>query len=534
MPQPAGETDAPAPSTAEVVVDRPRVTHETLLVFASCGASALVMAGIGGIPVAMPFIGSDLRSSQSELQWISDITPLVLAALLLPAGAVLDRYGRKRGMVLGMIIMTGAMVWSGLCDSALQLIVSRGLAGLGAALVFPGTLATISSVLPSERRGLAVGFWALSVVVGAAFGFVLVGVLMSFWWWGSIFLTLAGLSAIVLVLILAVVPETVDPEHANFDPPGVVLSVIGVGALVLAVAEGPIHGWFHPFTIMAAGTGLLALTCFVGWELRCARPLIDLRVLRDPAVGAASVTLLVMMAVDYGLFFLFFMYESYILGYSPLRAAAGLIAICWPAVPLGIFGPAIARRFGKRVVMSTALLLCAGGTGLVAAFGDAGTYWSVAPGMVLFMCGLGLAIAPPTETILQALPAAQQGLASAINDLVRELGAAFGIAILGSAFNAGYRDKVTELLTGRDDAVADAIHKSPAAGLEAAPDGVERGRIVDIIHIGFHSGFEIAGTVATIMLIAAAVFVGIRHPSKEVTSGIRVEESPQVGPAVAI
>ena len=201
------------------------------LLGALLGAASLVMASTTCVTAAIPEIGRELSATQTEIQWIADAYPVVLAALLLPAGALLDRYGRRRGLVAGLLVLVGALLWSGLAGSPGELIASRCLAGVGGALVFPATLATITSVLGPQRRSRAVALWAASVMAGGGYGLVLSGAMVELSSWGAAFVVIAAMAGACLIAALLAVPETRDPEHAHIDPLGGVLSLVAIGAL---------------------------------------------------------------------------------------------------------------------------------------------------------------------------------------------------------------------------------------------------------------------------------------------------------------
>jgi MFS family permease len=496
------------------------------VLMAMVGAVGLITASTVITTTTIPEIGRALRASQSQLQWIADVYPLVLASLLLPAGAVLDRFGRKRGLIWGLGILAASLAWSAITPTPDQLIASRCCAGVGAALAFPGTLATISSSFSAAQRGRAVGTWAFGFMAGGLFGVLIGGGLVELYWWGASFLVTAALVVACLLLILLVVPETRDPGHSNFDPIGALLSCVGIGAVVLAVTEEPILGWTDALTVGGLVVGVAGLIAFAAWEIRTSRPLLDLRRFRDPSFGTASATLFVMFMVDFALFFLCFQYEAYILGYGPFKSVLGLMPEMITLPPVFVFAPAIANRFGRRLMMTIAMALCATGALSAALVGHDGRYWPFTLSLSVFWTGVALAMGPSTEAIIEAMPSAEQGVASAVNDIARELGAALGIAVLGSAFNAGYRRDVGHLLGSHAGHLRAAITDSPATGLQAVARLGAAGRPeIAIIHSGVFAGWNAALVVATALLIAVAIFVAIRYPGK---ADNREQRAPEV------
>lgn len=489
------------------------------MVLTTCGCVAVIIGLTAGAIAVLPAIARDLGASQGELQWIGDCFPLVVAALLLPAGALLDRYGRKRGMLVGLVVLAVSLVATAASESVAAVIATRCAAGVGAALVFPGTLATITAVLPGEERRRAVAMWAFSLVIGAIAGLLLCSAIADVATWQAAFLVLAGIVVVLTALTIAVVPETRAEHGVAMDPVGVLASIGAVGGLTLAVTEAPIHGWTSGGTLLAAGAGIALLLAFVAWERRVAEPMLDVRLLADPRFGAAAAALFVMFLAHFGLVFLAFQYESYVLGMSPFEAALGIVPPCIGFV-LTPFSPRIAHRIGPRETIVAGLLLAAAGTTLCAglAAADVATYWTFAAGATVMWCGMGLAMAPPTELIIDAVPAAKQGVASAVNDLTRELGASFGIAVAGSAFNSAYRGAVEDRVGDLPDTLAAAVLDSPAAAIDTPAAAVMRDGVL--------AGWRWSFLALAVVLLAGAALVGWRAgraPAPRAADAVAVE-----------
>lgn len=484
--------------------------HPRLMVTASCGCVAIIIGLTAGALAVLPPIAADLGATQSEVQWIGDSFPLIVAALLLPAGALLDRYGRRRGMLLGLVILVAALTWTALSESVGMVIAGRCLAGVGAALVFPGTLATITALLPEEQRRTAVALWAFSLVIGAISGLLLCSAITQAASWQAAFAVLAGIVLVLVVLTAFAVPETREGDGVALDPVGALLSILAVGGLTLAVTEAPIHGWTSTGTLGAALLGVVLLVLFVLWERRRANPLLDVRLLAEPRFGSASAALFVMFFAHFGLVFLAFQYETYVLGYDTFTAALGIVPPCVGFL-LTPFSPRLAHRFGRRRVIVVGLLLGAAGCAIAALMAGDGaqgaTYWTFAAGATVVWCGMGLAMAPPTELIIEAVPAARQGVASAVNDLTRELGAAFGIAVTGSVFNSAYRGDVGERLAEVPRGLAVAVRDSPAAALQAVGGTADGARTVAIVRDGVVLGWRWSFAVLAAVMLAGAAGV---------------------------
>jgi MFS family permease len=248
-----------------------------------CLSLALVVAGVAMLNVAMATMTRALGASQTDQQWIIDSYTVALAALLLFAGALGDRFGRRRALVGGLALFVAANAFSAFANSAGALIVWRFLAGVGAALIMPATLSTITSVFPPDKRAKAVGLWAGIAGAGGMLGLLVAGAMLEQWWWGSIFVVTAVLGAVALVATVVLVPETRATHTAGLDPPGALLSIAAAGGLVFGIIEGPSRGWTDPITLFGLLGGALAGVLFVCWELRSPAPLLDPR--RDVAAG---------------------------------------------------------------------------------------------------------------------------------------------------------------------------------------------------------------------------------------------------------
>ncbi|MCK9247944.1 MAG: MFS transporter [Solirubrobacteraceae bacterium] len=492
-----------------------------LFVATCCVSIAVIMGLTAGAIAVVPDIGRDIGGTQSDLQWATDAFPLIVAALLLPAGAVLDRYGRRRGMLIGLVVLTTAVAWTAASDSIGQVIASRAVAGVGAALLFPGTLASITAALPAERRPFGVAAWAISVIIGAVVGLLIFACGVEWAGWREPFALIAAISAALVLLTARYVPETKAEHEVSLDPVGAVTSVVAIGGLTLAVTEGPVHGWLGTTTLVAATVGAVMLVAFVRWELRHPRPLLDVRLFVDGRFGAASTSLFVMFFAHFALFYLSIQYQGYVLGYSTLKSSLGVVppVMGYALTPLG---PWLARRIGRRAVIVGSMCLCVVGAGVAAGMAIAGTesYWTFAVGAGLMWSGIGLAMAPPTEMIIESVPAEKQGVASAVNDLARELSAAVGIAVAGSAFNTAYRASVDDHVDGLG-AFGATVLASPGAAIEALAGRDDGPRVLRIIEDGVMSGWIWAFVITGAVVAAGAVVVWWRCPDRATERRLR-------------
>jgi EmrB/QacA subfamily drug resistance transporter len=442
--------------------------HRQLVLAVVCLALVLVVAGATMLNVALPDLARSLNATQSQQQWIVDGYAVALAALLLPAGVLGDRYGRRTTLLAGIVVFGVVAAISVFITSAAALIGLRIVSGAGAALIMPGTLSTITSVFPAEEKARAVAVWSGFAGAGGVLGLVVSGALLQQFWWGSIFVVTAALAAIAAVATIMIVPATSDPNSPKVDIAGSVLSVLAVGGLVLGITEGPVRGWLNPLALTGLVGGSVALIGFVAISLRMAQPLLDPRLFRDRRLAGGTVSVFLQFLAMMGFFFIFLQYLELVRGYGTLTAALAVIPLAVGMMPASTAAATLASRFSAKTVGATGLAVSAIGFVWLSQLAVTSSYWTVLVGMILTGVGLGLGMTPATDAIVESLPPAKQGLASAVNDTSRELGAAFGIAILGSAFTAAYRSHIAPNLQQLPAPMANAAKQAPAAAVQVA------------------------------------------------------------------
>jgi EmrB/QacA subfamily drug resistance transporter len=516
----AGTSARRTPRTARVV-DRP--PHERLtsrqrngVLVAMCLALVLVIAGVAMMSVALPQIGASLGLSQTSQTWVADAYAVVLAALLLFAGAIGDRFGRRRALLIGMVTFGIGSLISAFATSGGELIAFRALTGAGAALVMPGTLSTITSVFPPEERARAVGIWAGFAGAGGTIGLLCAGWLLDAYSWHTIFYVTAVVAAITLVAIVAFVPDTRATEHVGLDPLGAALSAFGIGALVLGIIEGPVRGWSDPLTVGALVGGVVLTVAFVMWELRTDHPLLDPRLFRFRGFSTGSSALLVMFMALFGLMIIVMLYLQLILGYSALRAAVALLPMTVVIIPIAAGAAPLSERYGQRVVSGGGLAISAVAFLTFSLLGPTSGFGLVLLAQVLLGIGIGLSTTPATNAIVSSLPPAKQGVASAVNDTTREIGTALGIALMGSMFNSGYRGAIVGHLGGLPAEVAAKAKQAPAIALALASKMGRPGLgLVAATRDSFASGMRLSMYVGAGLLLAGAAFVWAHGPSRQ-------------------
>jgi EmrB/QacA subfamily drug resistance transporter len=487
--------------------------HRNLILGVMCLALVMVVAGVSMLANALPHLAEGLGASQSQQQWIVDAYALTLAAFLLPAGALGDRFGRRGALIVGLVIFGGAAGLAATAGSASALIGFRAAMGIGAALIMPGTLSTITSVFPPEERAKAVGIWAGFAGTGGTLGLLISGALLEGFYWGSIFLVTAGFALAALIGVVLVVPSTKSSEHVSLDPTGAVLSALGIGLLVLGIIEGPERGWTSWLTLGSLAAGVVLIAAFLRAELRNDRPMLDPRLFGHHGFASGSASLFLQFFAMFGFFFVSLQFLQLVLGYSALTAAIALMPMAILILPLSVVAGTLSERFGHKLVGGTGLALSAAGFGMFATLGTHSGYLPFLAATLVIGAGAALAMTPATNAIVASLPRAKQGVASAVNDTARELGAAFGVAVLGSAFNTGYRHDIDGHLGGLPGSVAAQVREAPAIAVKVARGLANGSTLQHVAQQAFTVGMRYAVLVGMGLLLVGALFVWIRGSS---------------------
>ncbi|WP_168706126.1 DHA2 family efflux MFS transporter permease subunit [Gordonia paraffinivorans] len=435
-------------------------------------AELLVMIDNTIVNVALPTLARDLDAGISGLQWIVDAYTLVFAGLLLTGGYLGDRFGHRRMLVTGIV---GFMAVSALAASAQslgQLIAARGGLGLFAALVFPATLAIITSIfVDAKERATAVGIWAATSGVAVAIGPVLGGWLLEHFSWTSVFWVNVPFGMIALAAIFAVVPGTRPLEVPRFDIAGVALSVAGLGLLAYTLIEAPHVGWGEVRTVAGIVGALALLTLFVAIQLRIAHPILDVRLFANRHFATAAAMISLAFFALFGFIFLITQFFQAVKGYGPLAAGVRTLPF---AIVMAVLSPVammLSHRFGARYVAVLGAFLMSGGFALVELSSRDSGYWElIIWAMSLMAAGLAFISGPCTQLIMDALRPEQAGAGSAVNDTTREIGGTLGVAVLGSILTSAYVAGIPDRLSGRGlprEAV-DVAEQSVMAGVEVA------------------------------------------------------------------
>ncbi len=408
---------------------------------------SLMVIGVDNtiLNVALPTLVRDLNATTSQLQWIVDAYTLVFAGLLLTAGSLGDRFGRRKGLSIGLLIFGAGSVASALAGSASQLIGTRAVMGIGGALIMPATLSIISNVftVPAERaRAIAVwaGFSAMGIAIGPLSG----GWLLEHFWWGSVFMVNIPIVALALLGGRLFVPESKDPSPRGLDPLGAVLSIVGLISLVWAIIEAPAEGWTDPTILATFGVAAMFIAAFIAWELHTDHPMLDVHFFTNPRFSAASTAVTLVFFALFGATFLQTQYLQFVLGYTALEAGLRVGPI---ALVLMVTAPTSARlveRVGTKLIVAGGLAIVSMALVVLSFATVTSGYPPVLAAMLMLGLGMGMTMAPATESIMGSLPRAKAGVGSAVNDTTRQIGGALGVAILGSLLASTYASRLGE------------------------------------------------------------------------------------------
>lgn len=515
--------DPTDPHTDDEAIDDPR--QRRFILITMCVALIAVIASVSGLNVAQQALAADLGASQSQLLWIINGYTLALAALLMPIGAIGDRWGRKPILIIGLIGFAVANTASAFVNGPGALIALRVLAGVAAAMIMPVTLSVITTSFPAHERAKAVGTWAGVAGAGGIIGLFISAAIIDNSTWPWVFAFPVAVAVIALAGTLVVVPHSREHVEAGFDIAGSLLSVIAVGGIVLAFHEGPEQGWTHPITIIGFVAGIAGSIAFVLVEVRRDHPLLDVRLFTNRGLSTGSINLFVVFAVMFALFLTLVQFLQAVLGYTALRAATGLLPMAVAMMPLSTMAPGIAHRVGYRRTVITGMVLVAAALVWFAFVADPDSgYLPILPALIVLGVGVGLAMSPSTTAITASLPEDKQGVASALNDTVREMGGAIGIALIGSILNAQYRANIAitadNLPAELAEPVKEGIGGALAVGSQAGPDGAT---IIDAARQAFADGLGPAMLAAAALCVVAATFTALTGLRQRRTTPATIE-----------
>ncbi len=422
------------------------------------------------VNIALPSLAVELPATTRQLQWIVDAYLLVFTGLLLAAGGLGDRFGRRRALLVGLVVFAATSALAGSAEGAGALIAGRALMGVGAALIFPATLALLTSVFTDPKeRAAAIGVWSAVSGIAVAAGPIIGGWLLESYWWGAVFFVNLPVVAVAVAGVVAVVPESRDEHAPRLDVGGLVLSIAAISSLVFTIIEAPEWGWTDPATLVGFAVAASLLAVFVWWELRVAQPMLPVRIFTNMRFSAASVSVTSAFFALFGFIFVITQYFQLIRGYGPFEAGLRTIPVAVAIATASVLAPRAVERLGTTTVVTAGLALMSVGFAWISTASTVTPYLEIVGQMLLVGAGLGLTTAPATESIMGSLSLDKAGVGSAVNDTTRELGGTLGVAILGSVFSSAYASSL------RDSPVVAAL---PEEARTATEDSVGAASVV--------------------------------------------------------
>jgi MFS transporter, DHA2 family, multidrug resistance protein len=474
--------------------------------------------------LAVPHLSADLEPSSAQLLWIVDVYGFMVAGSLVTMGTLGDRIGRRRLLLAGAAAFGAASMLAAWSSSAEMLIGARALLGIAGATVAPSTLSLIRNMFADQRqRTVAISVWITSFSVGGAIGPLLGGVLLEWFWWGSVFLLAVPVMALLLLLGPILLPEFRDPDAGRLDLVSAVLSVAAVLAVVYGLKQLTQDGLGWP-PGLSIPVGLAIGVVFVRRQQTLADPLLDLRLFRVPAFGAALTTNLLSFFVGFGTLLFIAQYLQLVLGLSPLAAGLWMLPASGGFIVGSMLTPVLARRVRPGLVMAGGLGLAAVGFGLLTQLGrdHTGGLVVLVTGSVVFSLGLAPVDTLATDLAVGAAPAERAGAASALAETSAEFGGALGIALLGVIGTAAYRGQIADavpagVLPGAADAARDTLGGAVVVAGQL-PDRLGQALLAAARQAflqGLHLAFVVSAAAAVAAAVVAAVLLHRLRPSAE-------------------
>ena len=398
--------------------------------------------------VAIPSLVRDLNATTSQLQWIIDGYTLVFAGLLLTAGAMGDRFGRKGALQLGLVVFGLASMASAMAQSANQLIVTRSLMGIGAALIMPSTLSLLTNIFHNPReRAKAIGVWAAVAGASGALGPVIGGLLLKWFSWHAVFFVNVPVIIVLLFAGKSFLPKSKAAIAERLDPVGAVLSMVGFVLVLWAVIESPTAGLTDPLVVTVFSAGALVVAAFIFWELHIDHPMLNMRFFKNPRFTAANLAVTLVYFAMFGQMFVMNQYTQVVLGYSPLEAGLRMMPMSIVMICVAPMAPRLVYRIGTKIVVGGGLVIASIGVLIVSMVPTSNGYPVLLTGIVVLAFGMGGVMAPATESVMGSLPREKAGVGSAMNDTTRQMGGALGVAVIGSILAAIYRPGVQSAMS---------------------------------------------------------------------------------------
>ncbi|TQN32091.1 DHA2 family integral membrane protein (MFS transporter) [Haloactinospora alba] len=465
-----------------------------------------------------------IGASQGELAWSVNSYTLVFAGLLFTFGIIGDRVGRKRVLLTGLAIFGLGSLAAAYSQEPQHLIWARTVMGLGGAAIMPQTLAIITNVFPSDERGKAIGIWAGAVGLALGIGPPLGGFLLEHFWWGSVFLINVPVTGIGLLLMALLVPESRNEEPGKLDPVGVVLSIIGLVLLVYGIIEaGERSSLAEPDVAGAILAGLAVLAGFLYYESRCEYPALNVRLFRNPRMSVAVVAIMMMFFAMAGVLFFITFYWQSVREFTPLHAGLLVLPIAAAQMIVSPLAPHLVTRFGPKLVGAVGVVLLSLALGYYSTIGLDTPVWTIEVAFFLQGTGVAMVMTPATVSIMSSVPQDQAGAASAVQNTVRQVATALGVAVLGAVLSAVYRSHMAPELAGLPRQVRRDAGESIEATMAVVPRLGERGQELvapakDAFLQGMHSAALCSMGIGLLCLVVVLVWMPREAPATAATA----------------
>jgi EmrB/QacA subfamily drug resistance transporter len=497
-------------AAADAVAPELSPGRRTAALVTVCASLLVITIDVTILNVALPTLAAALDADNSALQWFINAYEVVFAGLLLTAGALADRFGRRRVLAVGLAVFGLASALSAQAGSPGELIGARVVMGVGGALVLPATLSIVTNMFTEPReRARAIAVWAGVAALGLGLGPLVGGWLLQRFYWGSVFLVNVPVVIGALVAGRLTIPESRDPGAGRLDPLGAVLSVAGLGALLFGVTEGPARGWTSPVILASFAAGGIGLAAFLAWEHHVDHPMLDLGFFRDMRFSAAIVAIMSLFFGLFGLMFVSTQTLQSVLGYDTLGAGLRLVPLPAMFVVFAQISVWVAARAGTKRVVAAGLVIAATGLGVGASFDAGSGYGVLAVALSLTGIGMGCTMAPAIESIMGSVPRQRAGVASAVNDTTRLTAGAIGVAVVGSVLSSGYRGAFTADGTA-GSLPPDLVEQAQASITNAAAvahriGGTDGDHLLEVARQGFVNGASTGLLIASIVAGLGAI-----------------------------
>lgn len=483
------------------------------------------------ITIGLPDIQTAMSSSASELLWTVNAYTLGFGGLLLLSGGLADRFGRKRLLMIGLFLFLVFSIGAAYSGSPGVLIAFRAGMGVCSALIMPTTLAIIKNVFPPEEQSKAVGIWAGAAGIGVPLGPVIGGVLLTNFWWGSIFMINIPVVAFALIAGAILIPESRDDNHPGLDVVGALLSVGGLVALVFGLIKAPDFGWGDVRTWALIVGAVVLLAAFVRWEMRTAHPMLNGALFRNPYFGGSALAVTCVAFSLFGCLFLITQYLQFALHLAPMATGVRMLAIC-ALIVAGPLGPTLIKKAGLKATVALGLVFIAVAAVVLSTTGvHTEDRALIALGLLGF--GLGLCMPNAADTILAASPANQSGAGSAVTDTAMQVGGALGIAVMGSVLTTSYRSNmhVEHLPPSVQHAARDSVGSAHEAAKHLGSAGPDL--VASANHAFDHAltNASLVGAAFTALGILITALVLPRQPLKHEEAAAASAEQTAVSPA---